>query len=233
MRGCRLLPEGICQKCGKAIPPRPAAHYRNKPPMFCSRHCAGRSVNPDTQKQSLRRTEELAKRSCVVCGNTGWAKPGRHSKRVTCSDVCLKKHDDEAWRKSYVRLRRVDPGTRTCAHCGAAFRPAFGDKRRRWCSLACHRQLRINLIKIARQRGECIKKLEVFIRDGWRCQLCGVRTSQHLMGTRHERAPELDHIVPLARGGEHSYDNVQLACHSCNMKKSARVWGQLRLRLVG
>jgi 5-methylcytosine-specific restriction endonuclease McrA len=33
----------------------------------------------------------------------------------------------------------------------------------------------------------------------------------------------VDHVVPLARGGEHSYANTQPACPPCNMSKGARV----------
>ena len=31
----------------------------------------------------------------------------------------------------------------------------------------------------------------------------------------------LDHIVPLARGGEHKIENCQIICHICNDRKSA------------
>ena len=34
---------------------------------------------------------------------------------------------------------------------------------------------------------------------------------------------EVDHVMPLVRGGTHSYDNVQLAHRSCNRRKHAAV----------
>ena len=37
--------------------------------------------------------------------------------------------------------------------------------------------------------------------------------------------PTIDHIVPLARGGCHSWDNIQLAHFYCNTAKGARVNG--------
>lgn len=33
--------------------------------------------------------------------------------------------------------------------------------------------------------------------------------------------PTIEHLIPLARGGKHSWNNVKLACHECNSKKSA------------
>jgi len=70
----------------------------------------------------------------------------------------------------------------------------------------------------------------VFERDGWRCRLCGElvdRTKQ----APHPRSPSVDHIVPLAKGGAHTYANVQCAHFGCNSKKGARDGGQLRLAL--
>ena len=34
-----------------------------------------------------------------------------------------------------------------------------------------------------------------------------------------ELQPTLDHILPLSRGGLHTYDNTQLLCQSCNSRK--------------
>lgn len=70
--------------------------------------------------------------------------------------------------------------------------------------------------------------------NGPDCALCGETTDPEdftlaplddgttafMVGSRY---PTLDHIVPLARGGHHEPDNVQLACHSCNSQKWATV----------
>jgi len=54
----------------------------------------------------------------------------------------------------------------------------------------------------------------VFIRDGFRCQYCGVRISM-TSGTR-------DHVVPRSRGGADNLGNVVAACVPCNTHKDAR-----------
>lgn len=77
---------------------------------------------------------------------------------------------------------------------------------------------------------EPINRIAVFDRDGWKCQICGRPTPRSLIGTQKPRAPELDHRVPMSRGGGHIYANVQTACHACNAWKGARhVVGQLPL----
>lgn len=71
--------------------------------------------------------------------------------------------------------------------------------------------------------AENIDPIAVFARDGWACRLCGVKTPKHLRGSYSPQAPELDHVVPLAAGGRHTWGNVQCACRRCNGLKGASV----------
>ena len=61
---------------------------------------------------------------------------------------------------------------------------------------------------------ELVDPRVVWERDGGICQLC----HQSVEGTWH-----LDHVIPLSRGGEHSYKNVQVAHPLCNLKKGSTV----------
>ena len=63
---------------------------------------------------------------------------------------------------------------------------------------------------------EPINKITVFDRDKWKCKMCKVSTPVRLMGTMNKNAPTLDHIVPLSKGGSHTYNHVQLLCRHCN-----------------
>jgi 5-methylcytosine-specific restriction endonuclease McrA len=55
------------------------------------------------------------------------------------------------------------------------------------------------------------KTIEVFARDGFRCAYCG-----------ENRELQVDHIVPIARGGTDALDNLQTLCRSCNQIKGAK-----------
>jgi 5-methylcytosine-specific restriction endonuclease McrA len=84
----------------------------------------------------------------------------------------------------------------------------------------------------AKERGakaDRIDPLKVFARDRWRCHLCGKHSPENLRGSYDDRAPELDHVIPLSRGGTHTWDNVRLAHRKCNQVKSDRPLGQLML----
>ncbi|MBS1984806.1 MAG: HNH endonuclease [Bdellovibrionales bacterium] len=68
---------------------------------------------------------------------------------------------------------------------------------------------------------EPINPIEIFVRDGWECQMCGRPTPALLRGTYDPSSPELDHIVPMSRGGSHTRENVQCLCRACNHAKGA------------
>jgi len=72
--------------------------------------------------------------------------------------------------------------------------------------------------------------LEVlFERDRGRCHLCGRKVLVRGL-KRDPLGPSIDHLVPIALGGEHSYANTALAHMRCNMAKHIRPMGeQLRL----
>jgi 5-methylcytosine-specific restriction endonuclease McrA len=80
-------------------------------------------------------------------------------------------------------------------------------------------QARIKAKKIKRKRAiegafvEPVNRELVAKRDGWRCGICGKKVTR--------RTWSLDHIVPLAAGGEHSHRNVTLAHRRCNCARGA------------
>jgi hypothetical protein len=59
-----------------------------------------------------------------------------------------------------------------------------------------------------------IHRESIVERDRSTCYLCG----------RELGATEitLDHVIPLARGGAHTEENLRVACRSCNSRKGAR-----------
>jgi 5-methylcytosine-specific restriction endonuclease McrA len=78
---------------------------------------------------------------------------------------------------------------------------------------------------------EVVEPDVVYERDGWRCHVCRGPVDRTLSG-RHRLGPTLDHLVPLALGGEHSYANTALAHRACNSSKGVR-GGNTQLALVG
>jgi 5-methylcytosine-specific restriction endonuclease McrA len=72
------------------------------------------------------------------------------------------------------------------------------------------------------QTVETFDPYEIYERDMWRCGLCGDAIDKQLRYP-HPYSVSLDHIIPLARLGDHSRGNTQAAHLTCNVRKGARV----------
>jgi len=64
----------------------------------------------------------------------------------------------------------------------------------------------------------------IFYRDRNRCQYCG--------GKFQTRDLNLDHVVPLSRGGKSTWENVVCCCVACNSRKGGLLPEEAGMRLV-
>lgn len=165
--------------------------------------------------------------SCVVCGKQMERQGSMHK---VCSERC--------------RHRLNNPLHQSCSDCGCPLEASSRAVRRcRRCKKKRQRILRKllgNYRKRCRHYGvpydPTIKRTDVFSRDGWRCGLCGKKCLKRFLwvnGRPHPLSPTIDHIVALSlRIKGHTWDNVQCACWQCNVRKSNKRIGQLRLSLA-
>lgn len=77
-------------------------------------------------------------------------------------------------------------------------------------------------LKHGASNAERVDYLAVFERDRWVCGICGDDVNR-MLAWPDPMSPSLDHIVPLARGGAHTLENVQLAHLRCNISKGDRI----------
>lgn len=68
------------------------------------------------------------------------------------------------------------------------------------------------------ERGKVSNKMRfsIYARDGYRCRICGASQDKKVQ-------LEIDHIIPIAKGGKSTYDNLQTLCHNCNVQKGDNV----------
>ncbi|WP_166785555.1 HNH endonuclease [Cryobacterium cryoconiti] len=71
-------------------------------------------------------------------------------------------------------------------------------------------------------RVEAFEAIEIFERDGYLCRICDEPLNM-LVDFPHPLYPTIDHIFPLALGGEHSRANAQSAHLTCNVRKGTRL----------
>lgn len=134
----------------------------------------------------------------------------------------------------FQRQPRKQPRTRRstrrfksgqCRICGAWFISLGTDVT---CSTECQQIHTRDQVLAAKGRRRSRKKFayvadvhrrKVFEADGYRCHICKRKTDL-TKAVPHPRAPTIDHVIPLARGGTHEPANCRTACFRCNATKS-------------
>lgn len=219
-----LLPEHVCRHCGGKF--RPKNHDRT---TYCGRPCAyaaqkASALTDQVLKQRARdrskaRAKGPFKFACIVCDAPHISK---QPNATFCSYECRK--------SKWTRPKIIG----SCEGCGLAI---TGTAAKRLCFRCRRKKARSSSKPRKRARLYCvtyqpIDPTKVFSRDNWKCQICGTKTPAKQRGTTALNAPELDHRIPMSKGGHHTLDNVQCACRRCNMAKGNRSSsGQLPLFL--
>ena len=120
--------------------------------------------------------------------------------------------------------------TNKCEVCGKEY---IGIKGGKYCSNKCKNRIRWHINKLKRERhikdngilDRDITLEKLYDRDEGVCYLCGNRCNYNdfevndnifMVGKTY---PSIDHIIPISKGGTHSWDNIKLAHISCNSKK--------------
>ncbi len=199
-------------------------------PKFCQP--CGVEVRRENALRSeyARRLKRGAKLSthCHHCG--GELPRPYYSGRYPARCLACRRQRYYAW----ARERRAEARAHArCLDCGDPSALGHRGQRTNWCA-PCRRERHLRRQRVsanfrhharrAQWRGAATEKFtreSIFERDGWRCALCDRRIRRDLRHP-HPLSASLDHSVPLARGGQHTRQNVRAAHLRCNLRKNAR-----------
>ena len=231
--GCerKVLGRGLC-------PPHYSTWHRSQRKYTVTCPVCGKTAR--VQKKRLRHCSYQCSMKSVAARKRGltveeWLVAGPMPRRLTKAQR-KQRELDKAAKGSRGRTIWVD---RSCKVCNKRFitqSAATG----RCCSLLCtqanKRSKRIDAgaRRRARKRGayvQPVKRLAIFRRDKYRCHICKKLTDPKKC-VPHPKAPTIDHIIPLAKGGTHEPANVATACFECNCLKRD-VGGGEQLALIG
>lgn len=186
-----------CQQCGKE------AEVTKRSAKYCSHECAwdarfGKD-RPREQYAGLTKDEVGARRRAEtrrrrVQRRLDRAAQGSRGSGVMCAGRCVRCGED------FVRRCRTTPTGRCSRQCWQRDRGAA-------------RRATVRALD-----GGSIGRWRIFERDGWACHICGDPVDRDAV-VPDLAAPTLDHVVPLARGGEHSEANIKTAHFYCNSVK--------------
>jgi 5-methylcytosine-specific restriction endonuclease McrA len=90
--------------------------------------------------------------------------------------------------------------------------------------------IKVPAVAVLRRKVRMVKtgvkfsKINVCLRDGFRCQYCGVKLPMSQL--------EYEHVVPRDQGGKTVWDNIVMACTECNSRKANRTPEQAGMPLL-
>lgn len=211
-----------CAECGRVmwLPPSKVAMYRR-----CGAACT---------EQARQREREARRRSCATCEASFYPRPVQiaDGRGLYCSRGCIPVDHlmtPEAKRKAAEGFRKAVSAGRVTIRRGSDNHMWRGGPK---ASLERHRESRRLQLKAyrranpdkvrefsKRRQGRKLARLphgtipSIGAAQRWKCAICrsGIRAAYHV-----------DHIVPLARGGQHVGRNIQLLCPTCNVRKNAK-----------
>lgn len=220
-----------CSTCGtktyNANAPKPG---RN---VYCSPAC----------RQPVSRTTAL--KPCAHCGTPMHRKRG--SRRKYCDDCVMAK----VW--PLVSQPRTSTRRYPCTLCGVIRMTTRGTTPERYVCHPCRRSnephraaIRAKQAKSRADRSgdhrkrarsfgveyEPVNKRRVFDRDRWMCGICGLKVDRRLTHP-DPMVASLDHVVPMSKGGGHTYANTQCSHLICNVRKGAHGIAGEQLALIG
>lgn len=202
-------------------------------------HCCSTCCKREYKEKKNQEDRNLRRRECETCGQVFYPRwtqirigQGRYcSNRCSIPYIVGCAHTDEVNERRAKAIRKAIAEGRKPPLCGPdnpkwkGGREAY--RKRQIRSGAQARRLRryryLNPDKVRewdqrRKNGSTgplpygtIPKLRSLQRN--RCACCGINLS---------KAYHIDHIVPIAKGGKHEAENIQLLCPSCNLHKSAK-----------
>lgn len=134
--------------------------------------------------------------------------------------------------KELEREEEIKELTRPCLECGDMFyNPSHTVL---VCSSECSRKRNRRLSRMAYKRrinehnlvDKDISLVRLYKRDGGVCYICGEHCNWSDKEVTEEgytivgdKYPTIEHVIPLSKGGKHSWDNVKLSCMRCNVLK--------------
>lgn len=190
-----------CTRCGKEQE-RPFSGLRKMKGRMLCRYCEKPSYILSEEEKERRAEEQEHKR------------------------IEREKKKFEAERRRYINASGNQMSFNVCEGCGMLIGNKF-----KWCD-ACSKK-RQNKYKEITRRVKIKNALvdsditidKLLRRDGYVCHICGklcdkndyIQTEKAFIAGNYY--PSIDHVIPLAKGGLHSWDNVKIAHRICNSYK--------------
>ena len=177
----------------------------------------------EEEKQNrVRKENEYTETQCIICNKTFVRKSNNQK---YCGDECIKKANS----KKIIHAK-------ICKECGNEFETDH-DKTL-YCSSTCSNRSKRKRYALSKDRrlslngkiDYSISLKKLYKRDKGICYICGkecnpkdIKITDEGYYIAGEDYPSIDHVMPIAKGGKHSWNNIKLAHRHCNAVKNDKI----------
>lgn len=241
--------EHTCKQCGKQFH---RILREDDSCQFCSRECSDEYKRNNTNRYCKSCGKELKAKQFDYCSDECRVKHKTIEKQCECCGKTFKtiyKDKKCCSRKcSYEKLKKMinqrqkdfkkinyKKSSFKCLECGKEVIKEYGDYRTVFCSLKCsnkhNRRLR-RYLKRTNGNGQVDSSIsldKLYTKSNGICAICCKQCDYSdyvvypdgtiVVGGTY---PSIDHMIPLSKGGTHTWDNVQLSHRDCNSSKGNR-----------
>lgn len=206
----RGLAEWTCQGCGFTI----HSHLRNR--LYCSDDC------------SLLYRIAKSNSDCI-CGEketdviSFWPTPELRAEAERAGRAFAEAH-------KHCRKAMIDSiGRLTACWCASCIRSRGEDRQR--ATSGSRKATRVPTPEFRKNRKQVLE------RGGWTCEICELPI-YHEASPFDDRAPAVDHIIPVRHGGTDDLDNLRAAHRWCNLRRESgfgydqQIFADARIRFL-
>ena len=226
----------ICAICGKEFD---ATCGKTK---YCSKTCRSHARYKKTreeQRSAIKDAEKIIRyyyerglHDIDIAKRIGYSKT--HVRNIRLTLGLPRQVSKSRLKKEKIKLKNAQMEFRFCNKCGKVFYPIRVNQK--FCSKTCEKitNRSINEIKKKRIRKYIDDKTDnislwaVYEKYHGLCYLCGERCDPEDYEWKnghknvHGNYPSREHVIPISKGGSHTWENVRLAHIKCNSSKGAR-----------
>ena len=130
----------------------------------------------------------------------------KRSWQITCGYKC-------GYYLQNAKKKRTISNPGNCARCNSSLE----NKRPQaiYCSKTCKSMDHTQKHRGNTRFATTARRFHIYERDNKTCYLCGVYLDFEKV--------ELDHLVPISRGGDSSPENLAVSCRTCNRTRGAKI----------
>ena len=190
--------------------------------IICCLECGGES---EWSAQIARRNCAVKCPACKEIKRLEEKKQKEIRKKTLAEQRRIKKEQSLALKEAEKKEKEKEwKQERECPSCFSIYVPT--SKQQVYCSKECakreqNRRKEITRRHKLRENGKVdysITLSKVIKKNKSVCAICGGIVNKKVH-SNHDDYPSIDHIIPVTKGGTHTWDNVQLAHRRCNNLK--------------